>query len=306
MPAAVETVTEDELAPGSALVIGLGGDGTILRALKLATEHEVPVLGVNLGRLAFLAEVNLDDLPAALDQIDRGDFRMEERATMRVDGHDRRAAADRVQRLRALARSRPRPGGARRRGRGRRVRALHDRRAGDRDADRLDRVLVRGRRADRLAAPPRAAGDAGGAARGVRPRRVPAPRRAAARARARPLGAAAAGGRRAARGRGAGRATASSSRSPSGRPRCCGCTPHGFYEKTRRKLQLTDSSELAPAGFETGAGASGAGGRLLRRSSSARRSRSPRSSPIRGARPPARCCSTAARRARSTSPTRAG
>ena len=86
MPAAVQTVSEAELAPGSALVIGLGGDGTILRALKLATEHEVPVLGVNLGRLAFLAEVNLDDLPAALDQIDRGDFRMEERATMRVSG----------------------------------------------------------------------------------------------------------------------------------------------------------------------------------------------------------------------------
>jgi NAD+ kinase len=86
MPAAVKTVTEAELAPGSALVIGLGGDGTILRALKLATEHAVPVLGVNLGRLAFLAEVNLDDLPNALDQIDRGDFRMEERATMRVTG----------------------------------------------------------------------------------------------------------------------------------------------------------------------------------------------------------------------------
>ena len=45
-------------------MIGLGGDGTILRALKLATEHQVPVLGVNLGRLAFLAEVNLDELPA--------------------------------------------------------------------------------------------------------------------------------------------------------------------------------------------------------------------------------------------------
>jgi NAD+ kinase len=86
LPAGVITVDEDELAADGSLVIGLGGDGTILRALKLATPHEVPVLGVNLGRLAFLAEVNLDELPAALDQIDRGEFRLETRATMNVLG----------------------------------------------------------------------------------------------------------------------------------------------------------------------------------------------------------------------------
>jgi NAD+ kinase len=86
LPAGVITVDEDELAADGSLVIGLGGDGTILRALKLATPHEVPVLGVNLGRLAFLAEVNLDELPGALDQIDRGDFRLETRATMNVLG----------------------------------------------------------------------------------------------------------------------------------------------------------------------------------------------------------------------------
>jgi NAD+ kinase len=85
LPGNVRTVPEDDLARDGSLVIGLGGDGTILRALKLATPHEVPVLGVNLGRLAFLAEVNLDELPGALDQIDRGDYRLEARATMRVD-----------------------------------------------------------------------------------------------------------------------------------------------------------------------------------------------------------------------------
>jgi NAD+ kinase len=86
LPAGVITVNEQELAADGSLVIGLGGDGTILRALKLATPHAVPVLGVNLGRLAFLAEVNLDELPAALDQIDRGEFRLEARATMNVLG----------------------------------------------------------------------------------------------------------------------------------------------------------------------------------------------------------------------------
>src|SRR4051794_41581769 len=84
VPSSVTPVPEDELAVDAGLVIGLGGDGTILRALKLATEHAVPVLGVNLGRLAFLAEVNLDELPGALDQIDQGAYRLEERATMTV------------------------------------------------------------------------------------------------------------------------------------------------------------------------------------------------------------------------------
>src|SRR4051794_10771778 len=86
LPDSVVTVDEGDLARDGSLVIGLGGDGTILRALKLATEHAVPVLGVNLGRLAFLAEVNLDELPAALDQIDQGAYRLEPRATMTVLG----------------------------------------------------------------------------------------------------------------------------------------------------------------------------------------------------------------------------
>ena len=75
---------------------------------------------------------------------------------------------------------------------------------------------------------------------------LPAPGRGPARARARPLGAAAAGGRRAARGRAAARATASSSRSPTRPARILRLQPQGFYERARRKLQLTDSSELAP------------------------------------------------------------
>src|SRR4029079_18865962 len=86
VPSSVTPVPEDELAVDSGLVIGLGGDGTILRALKLATEQRVPVLGVNLGRLAFLAEVNLDELPDALDRIDRGEHWTEERAVMTVQG----------------------------------------------------------------------------------------------------------------------------------------------------------------------------------------------------------------------------
>ena len=68
------------------LVRWADGHGKEVRGLKLAHPHGVPVLGVNLGRLAFLAEVQYDDLAASLDAIDRGDFRLEDRATMRVSG----------------------------------------------------------------------------------------------------------------------------------------------------------------------------------------------------------------------------
>jgi NAD+ kinase len=86
LPPTVTTVPDERLAEGASLIIAAGGDGTILRGLKLAHPHQVPVLGVNLGRLAFLAEVQYDDLAASLDAIDRDDYRLEERATMQVTG----------------------------------------------------------------------------------------------------------------------------------------------------------------------------------------------------------------------------
>jgi NAD+ kinase len=86
LPATVTTVADELLAEGASLVIAAGGDGTILRGLKLAHPHQVPVLGVNLGRLAFLAEVQYDDLATSLDAIDRDDYWLEARATMEVTG----------------------------------------------------------------------------------------------------------------------------------------------------------------------------------------------------------------------------
>jgi NAD+ kinase len=85
LPTEVVTVPE-MINEDTALVIAAGGDGTILRGLRLAHPHNVPVLGVNLGRLAFLAEVQYDDLAASLDMIDRGESWLEERATMRLSG----------------------------------------------------------------------------------------------------------------------------------------------------------------------------------------------------------------------------
>ena len=72
-------VTAQELGRRADLVVSLGGDGTMLRAMRLADRQRAPVLGVNLGKLGFLAEVNVPDLPMALSAIDDGGFTVEPR-----------------------------------------------------------------------------------------------------------------------------------------------------------------------------------------------------------------------------------
>jgi NAD+ kinase len=76
---AAVSVSAAELGRRSDLVVSLGGDGTMLRAMRLADGHDSPVLGVNLGKLGFLAEVDVPDLPAALSAVDARDFTVEPR-----------------------------------------------------------------------------------------------------------------------------------------------------------------------------------------------------------------------------------
>jgi NAD+ kinase len=68
-----------ELGRRCDLLVSLGGDGTMLRAMRIADGNRAPVLGVNLGKLGFLAEVDVPDLPEALSAIDRHDYTIEPR-----------------------------------------------------------------------------------------------------------------------------------------------------------------------------------------------------------------------------------
>ena len=52
-------------------VIVLGGDGTLLKAAADLVDKDIPFLGINLGTLGFLAEVNVSEAEAALDRLDR-------------------------------------------------------------------------------------------------------------------------------------------------------------------------------------------------------------------------------------------
>ncbi len=74
-----DPVTPDELRRRADLLVSLGGDGTMLRAMRLADRQRFPVLGVNLGKLGFLAEVDVPDLADALSAIDEHKFTVEPR-----------------------------------------------------------------------------------------------------------------------------------------------------------------------------------------------------------------------------------
>lgn len=66
------------------LLITLGGDGTLLRAARLGARHEVPMLGVKMGRLGFLAEILPDDWQTPLQRMLDGDYWEEERLMVRA------------------------------------------------------------------------------------------------------------------------------------------------------------------------------------------------------------------------------
>jgi NAD+ kinase len=76
---------QERAAEGCDLVVVLGGDGTILRGAEFARRVDVPLLGVNLGHVGFLAEAEKDDLDATVEHIANKDYAVEERLTLHVD-----------------------------------------------------------------------------------------------------------------------------------------------------------------------------------------------------------------------------
>jgi len=65
-------------------LITLGGDGTIVRAARAVAGLDLPVLGVNLGQLGFLSELQPSELAGRLSALARGEYRIEERALLRA------------------------------------------------------------------------------------------------------------------------------------------------------------------------------------------------------------------------------
>lgn len=72
-------------AAGCELAMVLGGDGTLLRAAELTRPSGTPLLGVNLGRVGFLAEAEREDLTATVDHVVQRAYTVEQRLTLDVD-----------------------------------------------------------------------------------------------------------------------------------------------------------------------------------------------------------------------------
>lgn len=83
LPRHVRLQSMEEELPRADLLVCFGGDGTILHAARDATLHDVPVLGVNMGSVGFMAELERGELPL-LERVVRGEYHIEERMMLSV------------------------------------------------------------------------------------------------------------------------------------------------------------------------------------------------------------------------------
>ncbi len=72
----------EQISKNADLIIVVGGDGSILNTARTYVDRNIPILGVNLGRLGFLADVSVENMIAVVEQILNGDFIKEERALL--------------------------------------------------------------------------------------------------------------------------------------------------------------------------------------------------------------------------------
>src|SRR5262245_43460375 len=96
LPESVRRCHIDELTDGCDIVLALGGDGTMLTAMRLAAPRGVPVLGANLGRLGYLTEIDGDHLGEALDALATGAYAVGERLGIRASWQEGGERQERV------------------------------------------------------------------------------------------------------------------------------------------------------------------------------------------------------------------
>ena len=90
-------ISNEQLAEKSDMIISIGGDGTMLASANLAQLNDKPVLGVNLGKLGFLAEVNINQMDFLIEDIKNNNYSVEERMVIEAE-----CAAHRVETLYAI------------------------------------------------------------------------------------------------------------------------------------------------------------------------------------------------------------
>jgi NAD+ kinase len=81
----LDCAAPERLHEGCDLVITIGGDGTMLRAARLLADHDVPLVGINRGRLGFLADIPADSVESKLGQILDGRYVEDERVQLHCE-----------------------------------------------------------------------------------------------------------------------------------------------------------------------------------------------------------------------------
>ncbi|RAU81528.1 NAD kinase [Pontibacter arcticus] len=85
LPTGIDTFNRGDKLTGVEMVLSIGGDGTLLDAVTYVGAQQIPILGINTGRLGFLATVPYDSIPVTLDAIYKGHYTLDDRALIKVD-----------------------------------------------------------------------------------------------------------------------------------------------------------------------------------------------------------------------------
>ena len=85
LPAEVKTFRRGDSLAGVSFLLSIGGDGTLLDAVTYVGPRQIPILGINTGRLGFLATIPYDKIPLAIDALYKGHYSIDERSLIRAD-----------------------------------------------------------------------------------------------------------------------------------------------------------------------------------------------------------------------------
>lgn len=77
-----------DLDPGMNFIISVGGDGTFLDTLSLVRDSKIPVIGINFGKLGFLASISQENIFEAVDSLYKGNYDIEERTLLQLNPED--------------------------------------------------------------------------------------------------------------------------------------------------------------------------------------------------------------------------
>jgi len=77
-----------ELADHADVLLSLGGDGTLLDTLSLIRNSQIPVIGINFGRLGFLASINKNEIKKAIEALVKGEYSLDKRVILNLESQN--------------------------------------------------------------------------------------------------------------------------------------------------------------------------------------------------------------------------